>query len=197
MHDPDPHNERALLLSVARDDERAYSMIFHRYRDKIYSIAFKLTDSVQTSEEIVQDVFLKVWLKRATLHEIERFDAWLFIVARNMIYSWLRKSAPPPMIQTEEADGWLPISKDLASNGIEEKELQQLLQKAVNRLSQQQKQVYQLFAEQGLKYDRIAQLMQIAPETVRKHLQCATRNIRAYILSNIEMSLLLIFYTLL
>ena len=67
------YNEEELLAFIANGDELAFTRVFDYYRDRIYSIAFKITHSTTVAEEIVQDVFLKIWLRRDHLIEIENF----------------------------------------------------------------------------------------------------------------------------
>ncbi|MCK7556769.1 hypothetical protein MKQ70_17795 [Chitinophaga sedimenti] len=93
MAEQDAHNEKELLKAVASGDEKAFGEIFHRYRNKVYTIAFRITASAPLSEEIVLDVFLKAWLKREQLATLEHFSAWLFTVTRNRVFSLLKQIA--------------------------------------------------------------------------------------------------------
>src|SRR5678810_238059 len=86
-----PNNEKELLALIAKGDEIAFSKLFLQFKDRIYSIAFKLTKSTIAAEEIVQEVFLKIWLKRANLTDIENFSAYLFIITRNDVYKSLKQ----------------------------------------------------------------------------------------------------------
>lgn len=175
------HNEREILLFTSQGDEKAFAQLFHHYRDRIYSVAFKLTGSEHIAEETVQDVFLKVWIKREGLTAISDFNAWLFIVARNTIYSQLRT-------QSRKADEIRQPYTALTSSvdeAFEEKELASLLHEAVERLPLQQRAVYRLTKDQGLSNQQVAKKLKIAPETVKKHLQYAMRRIRAYILTRL------------
>ena len=190
MYNPSPYDEKAVLLAVAKGDEEAFTKIYHHYRNKIFTVAFKLIESEQAAEEIVQDVFLKVCLKRSHLKEVERFDSWLFIIARNMVYSFLRSGANN--VKTLTPENVDPGFRDLSqadADRLDEKELRQVLEQAVCRLPPQQRLVYLLSKEEGLKQKDISEKMQIAPETVKKHLQYAMRSIRAYILSRTDISL--------
>lgn len=194
MHSMPPFDERSLVLSVAADDQKAFAILFEYYRNRIYTVAFTLTDSKQAAEEIVQDVFVKVWLKRKELPAVEKFSAWLFVMARNMIFSFLRSEAAKAKKQRHAgADLLLSGSPQEALDKLGEKELRHLLLQAVDQLSAQQKQVYLLSKEAGMKQQEIAEQLNIAPQTVKKHLQYAMRSIRAYILSKGDLNLALLF----
>src|SRR5690606_12608314 len=93
---PDPVNKYPtdeLLQQIANGDEEAFSTLFHQYRNKIYTIALNITGSAPLSEEILLDVFLKVWLKKHELPRLEHFTAWLFTVTRNHVFSALKQMA--------------------------------------------------------------------------------------------------------
>src|ERR1700761_1304411 len=85
------YNEKQLLMEVADGNEAAYKRLFVHYWDQIYSTALLFTKSRELSQDLAQDVFAKVWVRREKLKEIDRFDAFLFIIARNVIIDRLRK----------------------------------------------------------------------------------------------------------
>lgn len=184
------YEEAALLEKVARNDEKAFAALFNRYRDQVYTVALRLSGSEILSEEIVQDVFLKIWLKRETLREIRDFKSYLFIVSRNHIFSALRQLARRQGA-IDEFTSLLPLSGNAAEDTLAEKEYREILRRAIDRLPPQQKQVYLYCREQGLKREEAARLMDIAPETVKAHLAKASRFIRAYCLSRLGLFVLL------
>ena len=172
-------NEKELLKLVADGDEVAFSKLFSHYRDIIYTIAYKLTQSYIVAEEIVQEVFLKIWLKRTSLNDVQNFGGYIFIITRNDCYKVLKKiAANYKVILITNEDESLAIN-DTAERVIE-KEYQLILKNAIARLPNQQQEVYNLVKEQGLTRDQVAKEMQIQPETVKFHLAQAMKNIRAY-----------------
>jgi len=173
------YNEKKLLELIAEGDEFAFAKLFAYYRNRIFSIAFKLTKSNIIAEEIVQDVFLKIWLKRANLDDIQNFSSYLFIVTRNNAYKVLKGIARnyKVILLTDEDQSF---ATNDTTDVIMEKEYGLLLQKAIDRLPNQQKQVYYLIKDQGLKRDEVAHQLNIQPETVKFHLAQAMKNIRAY-----------------
>ena len=67
---------------MAEGDEAAFTFIFNQYQGKLYSVAVDITHSPEIAEEIVQDVFLKLWLKKEKLSLVESFSGYLFIIMR-------------------------------------------------------------------------------------------------------------------
>jgi RNA polymerase sigma-70 factor (family 1) len=180
------HNERELLLLISQSDENAFATLFDYYRNRIYGVALKLTHSTTIAEEIVEDVFLKIWTRRATLNEIENFSAYLFTIARNETYKILKQIAKnyKIVLLSENNES---LTHNNAEDYIVDKEFTSLLQKAVDRLPHQQKQVYKLMKEEDLKRGEVAELLHLQPETVKFHLAQAMKNIRTYCMLHLNM----------
>jgi RNA polymerase sigma-70 factor (ECF subfamily) len=164
---------------ISQGDEKAFATVFDYYRNKIYGVALKLTHSTTVAEEIVEDVFLKIWSRRATLDEIENFSAYLFTIARNETYKILKQIAKnyKIVLLTESNES---VAHNNTEDYVINKEFTSLLQKAIERLPQQQKQVYKLMKEEDLKRGEVAELLHLQPETVKFHLAQAMKNIRTY-----------------
>ncbi len=179
MNYPDSYNEYDLLRLLGTGNEYAFTRIFDHYRKPIYSVALKFLKSPVLAEEIVQDVFLKVWHKREEMAQVKRLDAYLFIMARNFIFHRLKK------IAYEAADEMSVLEQQSSTDDTEylvrQHQCQQLLQEAIDRLPAQQRQVYQFAKQDGLSHELIAQKMQLSKHTVKKHMAMALRMIRKHL----------------
>lgn len=172
-------NEKELLELIAEGCETSFAKLLSHYRDRIYSIAFKLTKSNVIAGEIVQDVFLNIWLTRGNLNNIQNFNSYLFVVTRNVAYKALKAIAHDYKRTLLTAVDQSLIANDTADLVIE-KEYNLLLQNAIDRLPNQQKKVYTLVKKQGLKRNEVADQLNIQPETVKFHLAQAMKNIRDF-----------------
>jgi RNA polymerase sigma-70 factor (family 1) len=183
------------LLRIANEDEQAFSQLFHRYRDKIFAVAFKLTDSSTMAGEVVQEVFLKVWMRRDTLAGINDPESYLFIMARNCVFSSLKKIARRQAIESDW-QSFASASENSTENKLETDEYTELLRQAVEALPLQQKQVYILSHEEEMTRNEIAELLQISPETVKTHLSRAVKTVRAFFTSRLGITIcfLLVFF---
>jgi len=172
-------NEKMLLKLIAEGNECAFTKLFENYQDIIYTVALKLTKSNVTAKEIVQDVFLKIWTRRSKLNNIENFNAYLFIVTRNHAYKVLKSIALNyrNVAITEETQ---QSNNQDVSDLLVDKEYDHLLKTAINRLPPQQKKVYNLIKDQGLRREEVAEHLELQPETVKYHLAQAMKNIRAF-----------------
>lgn len=184
-------NEPELLSQVAKGDEKAFRLIFDHYWRKIYSVAFTLTKSVELSEEIVQDVFLKIWLQKDRLPTVARFEAWLFVVARNHILNQLRKKTLDHHF-TNHLETYFSMTAASPEQELLQKEARLLINKVIEQLPARQREIYRLSRNEGLDVNTIAQQLGISPLTVKSHLTKALLNIRQSVNSFSDSYLLLV-----
>lgn len=182
-------NEKELLSLIAKGDKTAFTTLFENYAGNIYTIAVKFTGSSHLAEETVQEVFLKIWLKREQLEGIRDFKAYLFIVARNYLYRTMRENTLKYKKKMSLA-ATVPLANNNVDARVLGKECDGLLQRAIEQLPGQQKKVYYLVKEIGLKRDDAAQLLHIQPETIKYHLSEAMKNLRTYCLPYFEILLI-------
>lgn len=186
-------HETNLLARVASGDGKAFETVFHHYRRKIYAYAFHLLDNKDMADELVQEVFLKVWLSRHKIPEIERFDAWLFIIARNQVFDTLKHLSKESSAKARMSVVASPVS-DTVETQLINKENERLLENALGRLSPQQKLIFTLSRHQGMKHEEIATRLNISRNTVKTHLVHALKILRNVLpLRSDTISLLCIF----
>lgn len=85
--------DKLLFERIARGDGEAFREIFHYYNARLYHSVLKMVKSEEEAREIIQEVFLKLWIRRGKLSEIERPGAWLFTIASNLSIDILRKQS--------------------------------------------------------------------------------------------------------
>lgn len=191
------HNEKELLLRIARDDAQAFTCLFNCYKNKIYTIACKLTESPAVAEEAVQEIFMKLWIKRKELPGIEHFSAWFYTVARNHMFTLFKRKAVIACREIGEIDPGALFNND-AEERILLRETETIIKKALHALPPQQNKVYHLIKERGYKKEEVAAFLNLSPETVKIHLAKAMKNIRAYCIAHMDSPaiLLIAFYFL-
>jgi RNA polymerase sigma-70 factor (family 1) len=170
-----------LLQLILQEDENAFAEIYNRYWKRIYTIAFSYTRSSEAAQDIVQDVFLKIWVNKDTLVQIREFKPYLFVTARNLIISSLRNKVFHVSLDPEEQ---VEEETFLPERQLSYKESVDLLHKAIDLLPPQQQRAYKLSRNEGMRYEDIAQEMGISPLTVRTHITKALSFIRKYLIDN-------------
>lgn len=168
--------ERDLLVEVANGNEAAFAALFHLYRPKIYSFVFRISGSVQSAEDVTQDVFVKIWQSRTSLGKIKNFNAYIFKIAYNHFLNAMKRMAKETVIVQRIAKK-SPLAEE-AYEIFDKKELSQLFHFAIEELPQKQRLVFQLSKEQGMKQEEISEHLSISVVTVKSHMTQAFRNIR-------------------
>lgn len=180
-HDQQIYEEAHLITLLAEDSEYAFQLMYDRYRNRIYQTAIRYLKSPLLAQEVVQDVFLKLWIERKNIKIDQPLEAWLYTVAKNNLINRLKKIA----------NEWKALSSlklitqqcvNTASTKIEEAQYNELLQKAILSLPQQQQTVFCLARHEHLTYIQIGEKMGISPLTVKKHMSRALLHIKTYFL---------------
>lgn len=191
MQDQSTYNIKNLLLKVAKDDERAFGELFKIYYNQLGDYIMRITESEQLAEEIVQDVFLKIWVNRRLLTDIHCFKAYLLVVAKNHTFTCLKKIAADKKRNKEWVNSVLIQATNDEEEGISDN-IGNLIDEAVELLPPQQKKVYIFSRRDGLKQDEIAIKLNISLETVKKHMVLALRFLKNNLRTKIGMLLLFI-----
>src|SRR5688500_15308210 len=91
----------SVVTRVSQGDSAAFNDLFHKFSPRVYGFALKLTHSQSTAEEIVQDVFMKVWINRNSLGKIDNFPAYLYTITRNLTFNVLKRISVEQKVRAE------------------------------------------------------------------------------------------------
>ena len=174
-------NDTALLEQISAGDQTAFKILFERHRSKLYNYLVRITKSKEVAEEIVIDVFLKLWLGRDLIVEIKNIEGFLHKVACNKALDFLRMASRDKRLQAllnKQAE----IGKGSSSDQtILENECQDLLQKALQELSPQRRLVFTLSRDHGLSHEEIAAKLNLSRNTVRNTIAEGMKLIRQFL----------------
>ena len=185
--------EKEILLRLIQGDEQAFEKIYRLYSNRLYGRLLKLLKSVPQTEEILQDVFLKVWEYRASIDPEKSFRAFLFKIAENKAYDFFRKAALHKAFETELI-ALSTSNHTMLEELIRDEEKYVLLEKAINNLPPQRQQVFRLCKLERKSYTEAGQLLGISLSTVSDHIVKATKSIRTQLepYNNIVLGLVII-----
>jgi RNA polymerase sigma-70 factor (family 1) len=186
------HTEKELLVQVSAGDEKAFKDLFARYYEQLYHYIFGFIKSKQVAEELVMDVFLKIWLGRDLITQIEKFDAFLFRVAHNKSIDFLRSVARDPKFKDLLWENIQLTNNVQSDSSILIQEYEAKLREAVSLLSPQRKKVYQLSRDQDMTHDQIAAQLNLSKHTINNHIVEAQRFIRTYLSKNFDIAFLVV-----
>jgi RNA polymerase sigma-70 factor (ECF subfamily) len=183
------------LLRIKEGDEYFFNVIFEKYRDQLFGYLYRVSKSKEVSEEIVLDVFLKLWNGREVITEIQNLEAFLYKVAHHKAIDFFRAAKRSPALQQAL---WEIIteapSAEQADSRLLHKNTAALIRDALNQLSPQRRKVFELRNNEDMSYAEIAAAMDLSTNTVRNHLAAAVQFIREYLQKNNALTPLLALY---
>jgi RNA polymerase sigma-70 factor (ECF subfamily) len=177
LTDNSANTDLAILTALANDDEQAFAALYHKYHQKLFYFVLNLTQSQQTAEDTLQEVFVKIWADRKQLTGITNFNAWIFRITKNHVLNGLRRMAQETLILAEIARDINPGTEDTYAI-LSYKDVHAVLKAGMNELPPQQKLVMELSRDEGMKYEEIGARLNISPLTVKKHAAQALQYLR-------------------
>jgi len=175
------HTDKELMQLLVDGSEKAFKILFDTYSDRLFNYISHFIKSNQIAEELVMDVFMKIWLGRELATQINNFDTFLFRIAHNKSIDFLRSVANDARLKELLWDQIQISSLELADDAMERKEFEEKLRTAINLLPPQQKKTYNFSREQNLTHDQIALELNISKATVNNHIVEAKKFIRIYL----------------
>ena len=185
------HDEKALFRRMAGGDEKAFRQLFHHYNKILQPFVFKLTRSSQAAEEVLQEVFLKVWLNREKLAMAEDPKAYLIRIVSNESMNYLRVRAREEKMLAVVRP-MTPEEAPSAEQRLSCRETELQIQEAVDRLPQACRDIYRMSREELMRIPEIASTLGLSNSTVKNQLVKALKSIRLHI-GNIIPALVLFF----
>ena len=171
------YTDQELTALLNEGDEQAFTEIYQRFWRKIFVVAHKRLGDQQDAEEIVQELFLNLWRKRATFQLTTGFQNYFAIAVKFEILDVMRKRANIHKYQDELAFSYTEADESTLRN-LDVQDLQERLQMSINALPEKCQLVFRLKYEQGYSQKQIAEEMNISEKTVEAHLAKAKKTLK-------------------
>lgn len=175
-----PFTDKQLFKEVSEGNERAFQLIFERYYQRLFSFADKVVKSPHVAEEMVQEVFIRLWEQRERLAGIKNPENYCFIVIRNQVFNYLRAAAHE---QSRREQLWEALQQRAAEadSSLEAEEAEQFFEKILAKLSPQQQKVFRLSRVEGYSHQQIADELNLSRLTVKKHVADSLKIFKGYL----------------
>jgi RNA polymerase sigma-70 factor (ECF subfamily) len=190
-------SEKELLVKLKAGDKSAFEQIYRLYSNRLFGNLLKLLQSETEAQEILQEVFLKIWQNRALIDPEKSFRSYLFKIAENKVFDFFRKAAMQKRVQNQLLQH-SDIDTTLVDKMVSDKENEALLAKAIDHLPPQRKQVFVMVKLQGKTYKEVSDELGISSSTISDHIVKATKSIRDYLTNSgegLQYVLILAFFT--
>jgi len=189
-------DESELLRRIAEGDQNAFRTVFETYYNKIYTYALRILGDDVLAEEIVQETMLKVWKIGSKLTGIHNIDTYLKTTAKHKAIDVLRRIANQRRMEAALAPEWKEYHNETEEQ-ILLNDTRKVLKEAIALLPEQQRAVYELCHQEGLKYAEAAEKLNLSPETVKFYMKLALRFLRNYLSTHTDVAALIIIFKLL
>lgn len=179
MNNGDLHTDKVLVKELRKGNVMAFNQLFYNYSSKLYHFANGYLKSKEDAEELVQDVFSKIWEKRKDLDEEAKFRSYLFTIAFNNIKKHFRsKSLLNKFFDYQKEDQEHSLSENL---DVDYNSLKSLVDNLVDKMPEKRKAVFIKSRFEGKNANEISEEMSISKSTVENHLNQAIKFLRKHL----------------
>jgi len=173
--------EQILILQLSKGNKAAFTRLYEIYWKQVYNFSRLYLTNQSVAEEVVQEVFVKVWESHDFIKEGENFKGLLFIITRNLIFNQHRKNVNEDFYKMTVLAGMENTSFDLEEE-IEAKNLSEYIDQLINELPLRRREIFNLSRKEHKTYKEIAELLQISEKTVENQIAEALKYLRKNIL---------------
>jgi RNA polymerase sigma-70 factor (ECF subfamily) len=167
-----------LQCRIARlDDQQAYKELYTSLYGFLFCFARTIVHSRESAEEIVSDVFIRLWERRGELEKIENLKVYLYVATRNIAFNYLDKQRRSPTNSIDDVEAEFTSIYFDPEQLLVTADMLALIQKAIDQLPPKCKMIFKLAKEDGLKYREVAEILNLSIKTVENQLAIALEKI--------------------
>jgi RNA polymerase sigma-70 factor (family 1) len=184
------YSDSELLVFLRDGDKLAFAEFYNRYHKPIYRYLISLVKVPEIAEDLVHEIFLKLWDIRQKLEIKENFKGYLFWMCHNKAADITKKIAGERMLKDQLLLHYYQTLSTVETHTLEQlQRYDNLIEEALNSLSPQRRKVYELCKKQGKSYQEAANELHISTHTVKEHMSYALSALRDFLRQNGEFSL--------
>lgn len=176
-------DDRRLIADCLRGRTAAFGELVRRYQDRLYNTVYRLVDNAEDAQDIVQEAFLHAYQALDSFKGDAQFFTWLYRIAFNTAISLKRKQKSVLRIEAGRTDWGVREPQDTSEesrpgHALERGERERKVQDALNRMSAEHKTVLVMKDMEGMKYEDMAQVLEVPIGTIRSRLHRARLELR-------------------
>ena len=183
--------EQELLKRVAAGDRKAFTQLYTGWLNNVHDYVHFFTRSAETTEELVQEIFIKIWEHHHRLAAVRSFKSYLFRIAKNTVIDHVRHQQVRHKVLRNLEQQAITAHTDTEQQ-LTYTAYYNTVQAAIERLPEKRKLIFRLSTQEGLSHDEIATLLHISKSVVKKQLYAAFDFVRQYLYQQGEFSLCLL-----
>ncbi|MCU0388869.1 MAG: sigma-70 family RNA polymerase sigma factor [Chitinophagaceae bacterium] len=178
-----PLSDRDLITQVLQGNQQSFAVLVERYRNMVFTVAYRLVNNREDAEELAQSAFVKAYRSLADYRGDAKFSTWLYTIVSSLGLSFLRKKRVDTLSMSHEKVQVVAESAGggFSANTIEIKSRVEMVQKAIGMLGPDDAQVLTLFYKGEQTLDEIGRIMGIDPNTAKVKLHRARTRLKKLI----------------
>lgn len=181
------YSDEQLVTKYLKGDEKAFEILIKRYLKPIFNFAFRFVGNSEDAQDVTQEVFIKVWRHLKKFDKNKKFKTWIFTIAKNTCLDWLRKKQIIPFSELKYSGDNkffienIPDNHSLLNGLLERMDLENFLNKALEKLSPEYRMVLFLRYNNQLRFREIAEILEKPLNTVKSYHQRALILLRNFL----------------
>jgi RNA polymerase sigma-70 factor (ECF subfamily) len=173
----DLHSDRDLVVRLKAADQLAFEILFYRYKNKVKGFVFQLAPPQIDPEEVVQKVFIKIWVQKNKIDPERSFSSFLFTIAKNEVFDQIRSSVNKKIyLMGDELYTDLEIEDPPGTDALAD--LNQQMEDLIRKMPERRRQIFELSRFERLSYKKIAEKLHISENTVDTQIRHALNFLR-------------------
>lgn len=183
------HTDQELATKLKGGDSIAFELLFYKYKNKVKGFVCKLAPTRIAADDIVQEVFVRVWINKERINPEKEFQSYLFTIAKNLVLDQLKSAVNRRLYFVDDM-----FQKDLLIDDVSEEsfaiEHEERLMKLLEQIPERRREIFCLNKFEGLSYKQIAKRLNISENTVDSQI----RNALDYIRKKFKTRIILLFF---
>ena len=174
------YSDSDLVERLKAGDQFAFEVLFYKYKNKLKGFVVNLTSPNIDPDEIVQKVFIKIWLQKEKLDNEKSFSSFLYTIAKNEVIDQLRYSVNKKIYMVGD-DLLADLDIGDQTGNDPQLEMEQKVDELIKKLPERRRQIFEMSRFEGLSYRQIAEQLDISENTVDTQIRKALNFLRAEI----------------
>ena len=180
----------ALLQQIAAGNQSAFEQVYNAFYTRLYRFALAMVRTKEPAEEIVEDVFIKIWQQRENVISIQNLKVYLYTATKNTALNYLSRMAKESITEPfDHVQIWLESTSISPEQMMITSQMFKKIQEAVDALPPRCKMIFKLVREDGLRYKEIAEILNISVNTIDAQMAIAVKRIATAVQSEFGISL--------
>ncbi len=176
------NHEKDLIVGLINGDAQSFRKIYDLYIKKIYHFIYGYVKEKNEAEDIVQNVFIKIWEKRNVIDKEKSFEGFVFTIAYRAIIDRFRQNASKPYFNKGDMLDPQVSSSVFSDDLLHQHEIESLYNKSLQALPPKRKEIFVLSRHDGLTNKQIAEKLGISVKTVENQMTAALSSLKAFFL---------------